>query len=282
MPWGTLDRSRSPSERSSPRARRGRARRSRSTAPASRAARRCARSSRRARRSISIALALALSARRDGARRAVRAHGDGARRRHRVRPRPADHGRSTRTRRSPPLRARPSWSCASSASARRSRSRCCAAPGTRRSTRSRRAVLGRIVNDEAAHGTFGFTFLDWALPASRATKALALARSRRGPARSLHRRTSGTALRRDAARRGHAGDALGWMRTDAYLALAEKSLDGQSPRAAPRARRSALGVTISRRRLSCRTRRSRSALCSPRGVVSARAARASASAPAFG
>src|SRR5262245_34240029 len=25
-----------------------------------------------------------------------------------------------------------------------------------------RAVLGRIVKDEAAHGTFGFTFLDWA------------------------------------------------------------------------------------------------------------------------
>src|SRR6202043_3985809 len=25
-----------------------------------------------------------------------------------------------------------------------------------------RAVLGRIVRDEAAHGTFGFTFLDWA------------------------------------------------------------------------------------------------------------------------
>ena len=27
-----------------------------------------------------------------------------------------------------------------------------------------RAVLGRIVKDEAAHGTFGFLFLDWALP----------------------------------------------------------------------------------------------------------------------
>jgi len=27
-----------------------------------------------------------------------------------------------------------------------------------------RAVLGRIVRDEAAHGTFGFAFLDWALP----------------------------------------------------------------------------------------------------------------------
>ena len=27
-----------------------------------------------------------------------------------------------------------------------------------------RAVLGRIVRDEAAHGTFGFFFLDWALP----------------------------------------------------------------------------------------------------------------------
>src|SRR3954464_8890271 len=27
-----------------------------------------------------------------------------------------------------------------------------------------RAVLGRIVKDEAAHGTFGFAFLDWAIP----------------------------------------------------------------------------------------------------------------------
>jgi len=26
-----------------------------------------------------------------------------------------------------------------------------------------RAVLGRIVKDEAAHGVFGFLFLDWAL-----------------------------------------------------------------------------------------------------------------------
>ena len=26
-----------------------------------------------------------------------------------------------------------------------------------------RAVLGRIVKDEAAHGVFGFMFLDWAL-----------------------------------------------------------------------------------------------------------------------
>lgn len=27
-----------------------------------------------------------------------------------------------------------------------------------------KAILGRIVRDEAAHGTFGFAFLDWALP----------------------------------------------------------------------------------------------------------------------
>src|SRR5579859_1318385 len=27
-----------------------------------------------------------------------------------------------------------------------------------------RAVLGRIVRDEALHGTFGFAFLDWAVP----------------------------------------------------------------------------------------------------------------------
>jgi hypothetical protein len=37
--------------------------------------------------------------------------------------------------------------------------------GARRATRHAlpRAVLGRIVRDEAAHGAFGFTFLDWAV-----------------------------------------------------------------------------------------------------------------------
>jgi hypothetical protein len=29
-----------------------------------------------------------------------------------------------------------------------------------------RAILGRIVKDEAAHGAFGWIFLDWALPNS--------------------------------------------------------------------------------------------------------------------
>src|SRR5262249_39663995 len=39
--------------------------------------------------------------------------------------------------------------------------------GTWRSSRHPlvKAVLGRIVKDEAAHGAFGWSFLDWALPA---------------------------------------------------------------------------------------------------------------------
>lgn len=85
-----------------------------------------------------------------------------------------------------------------------------------------RAILGRIVKDEAAHGVFGFTFLDWAseLLGDRdrahlaATADLAIAgihglwdeiRQRpRGPASTVH--------------------ALGWMQTDAYLALAQRSM----------------------------------------------------------
>ncbi|MFO0678970.1 MAG: hypothetical protein U0169_20750 [Polyangiaceae bacterium] len=86
-----------------------------------------------------------------------------------------------------------------------------------------RAVLGRIVKDEAAHGTFGFTFLDWALPmldeAARAHVAkhadLAIAFTKR----------QWDDIRKRPKRERHDGDALAWMETDAYLALATRSMD---------------------------------------------------------
>lgn len=86
-----------------------------------------------------------------------------------------------------------------------------------------RAVLGRIVYDEAAHGTFGFTFLDWAAPSLSEQDLVMLGASAdlaiefiRGQWEELARRPRG---------RVHAGDALSWMQTQEYLALAARSMD---------------------------------------------------------
>jgi hypothetical protein len=85
-----------------------------------------------------------------------------------------------------------------------------------------RAVLGRIVKDEAAHGTFGFDFLDWALPSLDASGTAHLGRQADIAIGAIRR------LWADLEARPHAptfeGDALAWMQTDAYLALARRSL----------------------------------------------------------
>jgi hypothetical protein len=84
-------------------------------------------------------------------------------------------------------------------------------------------VLGRIVRDEAAHGVYGWTFLDWALPllppegmeVIRSTAAAAI--------REIHR------LWKDIEQRPklpeEAGHALGWLGPAEYLALARRSMD---------------------------------------------------------
>jgi hypothetical protein len=92
-----------------------------------------------------------------------------------------------------------------------------------------RAVLGRIVKDEAAHGVFGFMFLDWALERTTEAdrRAIAAAADRgimavRAQWRTLERRRR-TSPDYDES----LGDALGWMRSEAYLDLAARSLDSQ-------------------------------------------------------
>lgn len=85
-----------------------------------------------------------------------------------------------------------------------------------------RAVLGRIVKDEAAHGAFGFAFLDWALEqlddgdkrhlgavADRAIDALV------ANWEDLRKRDKSTMLD---------DHPLGWMGSDEYLELATSSL----------------------------------------------------------
>lgn len=86
-----------------------------------------------------------------------------------------------------------------------------------------RAVLGRIVRDEAAHGVVGWTFLDWVLPLLQ-EEGVALIRDTARAAIAEIRRLW-IDLRNRPVPRGSDGHALGWMGTEEYLALAARSLD---------------------------------------------------------
>ena len=85
------------------------------------------------------------------------------------------------------------------------------------------AVLRRIVLDEADHGTFGWAFLDWVLPHLEPTDLKALKVTADYAIASVE--NNWAAIRaRPTDSEEHYGD-LGWMQTDAYLALAERSLE---------------------------------------------------------
>ena len=85
-----------------------------------------------------------------------------------------------------------------------------------------RAVLGRIVRDEAAHGVAGWTFLDWVLPLL-SQDALALVQ-RTASAAIAEIRRLWVALREQPATPSSDGHALGWLATEEYLELAARSL----------------------------------------------------------
>lgn len=85
-----------------------------------------------------------------------------------------------------------------------------------------KAVLERIVTDEADHGTFGWQFLDWAVPQLEPEDLVALGKTADLAIASIH--TNWDDIRsRPAADQDQIGD-LGWMQTDEYLLLAERSL----------------------------------------------------------
>ena len=88
-----------------------------------------------------------------------------------------------------------------------------------------RAVMGRIVKDEAAHGIFGFTFLDWAAPRLSAEDRAVLGKSADLAIRFLYGQWEHTRKHRRAPK--HHGDVLGWMKTDDYLALASRAMQQQ-------------------------------------------------------
>jgi hypothetical protein len=85
-----------------------------------------------------------------------------------------------------------------------------------------KAVLGRIVRDEAAHGIFGWTYLDWVgdelSDADRAHLAAVAGRTIDSLVDSWKSISAKPEANVDAI------NALGWMETDAYMALAKKSL----------------------------------------------------------
>jgi hypothetical protein len=85
-----------------------------------------------------------------------------------------------------------------------------------------RAVLKRIVQDEAEHGTFGWAYLDWALRHLGDRDREALGRTADAAIRGV--RSSWAALRARPRIAEPAAHDLGWMQTEAYLALAEASL----------------------------------------------------------
>ncbi len=84
-----------------------------------------------------------------------------------------------------------------------------------------RAVLGRIVRDEAAHGIFGWTFLDWVLPLLDAG------------GRQLICETADAAIVQveqmwatlpDNQTQLREANALGWMQSSDYLNAAQKAM----------------------------------------------------------
>jgi hypothetical protein len=86
-----------------------------------------------------------------------------------------------------------------------------------------KAVLGRIVRDEAAHGTFGFTFLDWAVGELSPAELAHVGRHADIAIAFLQRQWDYLA-RNARPTFDRKGNALGWMQTTPYLELARRSM----------------------------------------------------------
>jgi hypothetical protein len=86
-----------------------------------------------------------------------------------------------------------------------------------------RAVLGRIVKDEAAHGTFGFLFLDWAEPMLSSEDRVHLGAQADLAIQSI------ASLWSEVRGRPKVdpceGNPLAWMETEEYLVLAARSMN---------------------------------------------------------
>jgi hypothetical protein len=85
-----------------------------------------------------------------------------------------------------------------------------------------KAVLGRIVKDEAAHGVFGFTVLDWAEDRLTLEDKQHLGKMADLAINFLEHQWAELAQRPRGGE--HAGDVLGWMQTEPYLLAARTAL----------------------------------------------------------
>jgi hypothetical protein len=88
-----------------------------------------------------------------------------------------------------------------------------------------RAILGRIVKDEAAHGVFGFLYLDWALERHDSADIEHLGHAADRAIAAVKRQWAMLRKGRSADYDASTGDALGWMDSEEYLALAARSLE---------------------------------------------------------
>ncbi len=84
------------------------------------------------------------------------------------------------------------------------------------------AILGRIVRDEAAHGIFGWTFLDWALPILPPEGRELIARTAVLAIAQINRLWQ--ELARHPPTPPHDAHALGWFETQEYRELARQSM----------------------------------------------------------
>jgi hypothetical protein len=97
-----------------------------------------------------------------------------------------------------------------------------------------RAILGRIVRDEAAHGTFGFTFLDWAIPQMTPEEVAHLGRAADIAIRAVYRVWQGVA-HEDDGEAELAANPLAWFGSPSYMRVAHRAME-QRVRAPLRAR----------------------------------------------
>lgn len=88
-----------------------------------------------------------------------------------------------------------------------------------------KAVLHRIVHDEADHGTFGWLYLDWALPLLSKDEIDSLGRIAGSAIEII--RGNWEEIKRQPKVQDEAIYDLGWLGTDEYLELAERSLQKQ-------------------------------------------------------
>jgi hypothetical protein len=88
-----------------------------------------------------------------------------------------------------------------------------------------RAVLHRIVHDEADHGVFGWIYLDWALPLLSSDEKRLLEETAGIAINSI--KENWEEIKKQPKVSSEQIYDLGWMGTDEYLVLAQRSLEKQ-------------------------------------------------------